>query len=164
MHVSEWRGLGYGPLLAKSLGLAFGETHFVVKGSSPTLWAAEGNRQLLSTEHDLGWVFMERRSVELADTVICGSVHLLEWMREAGYAMPARSFLWPNAFPAPDPSPAAAAGRATREGAAIQEVVFLRPAGAAQRARGVRRRHRAARTPRPGTGAHHLPRQGVDSH
>ena len=50
VHVSEWRGLGYGPLLAKALGLDFGMTHFVVKGSSPTLWSLEGNRQLVSTE------------------------------------------------------------------------------------------------------------------
>ena len=125
VHVSEWRGLGYGALLAKSLGIAFGATHFVVKGSSPTLWTAEGNRQLLSKEHELGWVFMERRSIELADTVICGSAHLLGWMREAGYAMPARSFVWPNVFPAPDPSPAAAARRAARDGAALEEVVFF---------------------------------------
>ena len=125
VHVSEWRGLGYGPLLAKSLGLAFGATHFVVKGSSPTLWQLEGYRQLLSRERELGWVFMEKRSVELADTVICGSAHLLEWMREAGYALPARSFVWPNVFPAPDPSPAAAAERAARNDAPLDEVVFF---------------------------------------
>ena len=125
VHVSEWRGLGYGPLLAKRLGLAFGGTHFVVKGSSPTLWSLEGNRQLVSTEAELGWVFMERRSVELADTVICGSAHLLGWMRAAGYDLPARAFVWPNVFPAPDPGPAAAADRAGRDGAPLREVVFF---------------------------------------
>ena len=125
VHVSEWHGLGYGPLLAKSLGLAFGTTHFVVKGSSPTLWATEGNRQLVSTERDLGWVFMERRSIELADTVICGSAHLLEWMREADYALPVRSFVWPNVFPAPDQSPSAVAERAGRECVRLEEVVFF---------------------------------------
>ena len=124
-HVSDWHGLGYGPLLAKSLGLAFGATHFVVHGHGPTLWNVEGNRQLLSTERELGWVFMERRSIELADTVTCGSAHLLEWMREAGYALPARSLVWPNPFPAPDPSPVAAAERATRDGARLEEVVFF---------------------------------------
>ena len=125
VHVSDWHGLGYGSLLAKSLGLAFGTTHFVVHGHGPTLWNAEGNRQLLSTERELGWVFMERRSIELADTVICGSAHLLEWMREAGYAMPVRSFVWPNVFPAPDPSPEAVAERAARDGARLEEVVFF---------------------------------------
>ena len=125
VHVSEWQGLGYGPLLAKLQGLAFGATHFVVKGSSPTLWQVEGNRQLLSTEQELGWVFMERRSVELADTVICGSAHLLKWMSDAGYALPARSFVWPNVFPAPDPSPEAATERVARDGARLDEVVFF---------------------------------------
>ena len=125
VHVSEWHGLGYGPLLARSLGLAFGATHFVVHGHSPTLWAVEGNRQLLHAERELGWVFMERRSVELADTLVCGSAHLLGWMRDAGYALPSRSFVWPNPFPAPDPSPGAEAGRAARDGAALAEVVFF---------------------------------------
>ena len=125
VHVSDWHGLGYGPLLAKSLGLAFGTTHFVVHGHGPTLWNVEGNRQLVSSERELGWVFMERRSVELADTVTCGSAHLLGWMREAGYAMPERSLVWPNPFPAPDPSPEAAAERAARDGARLEEVVFF---------------------------------------
>ena len=125
VHASDWHGLCYGPLLAKSLGAAFGTTHFVIHGHGPTLWNVEGNQQLVATEHELGWVFMERRSVELADTVTCGSAHLLGWMREAGYALPARSFVWPNPFPAPDRSSDAATARATRDGARLEEVVFF---------------------------------------
>ena len=125
LHVSDYRGLGYGPLLAKSLGLAFGAMHFVIHGHAPTLWAAEGNRQLLSKEQQLGWVFMEQRSVELADTLTCGSAHLLGWMRDAGYAMPARSYVWPNPFPAPETTQAAVTGRAARDGARLEEVVFF---------------------------------------
>ena len=125
VHVPDWHGLGYGALLAKSLGLAFGATHFVVTGHSPSLWATEGSRQLVHTEAELGWVFMERRSVELADTFISVSAHLIEWMRDAGYALPARAFVWPNSFPLPDPSPAGAAARAARDGAPLEEVVFF---------------------------------------
>ncbi len=125
VHVADRHGLGYGPLLAKSLGLALGATHVVVAGAAPTLWTIEGNRQLVSTEEELGRVFLEQRSVELADTVICGSAHLLEWMRKAGYDLPARSFVWPDAVPAPEPAAAAAAGRAARDGAALEEVVFV---------------------------------------
>ena len=124
-HVSDWRGLGYGPLLAKSLGIAFPSTHFVVHGHGPTLWNVEGNRQLVSTEKELAWVFMERRSVELADTVVCGSAHLLGWMRDAGYALPVRTFVWANPFTLPDSGPEAAAARAARDGAALEEVVFF---------------------------------------
>ena len=110
MHVSDRRGLGYGPLLAKSLGTNFGSTHFVVNGSGPLLWLAEASRRFLSSEHELGLVFMEKRSVELADTVISGSAYLLEWMRGAGYALPARSFVWPDPPRIADPSSAEAAG------------------------------------------------------
>ena len=125
VHASDWHGLCYGPLLAKSLGAAFGTTHFVIHGHGPTLWNVEGNQQLMATEHELGWVFMERRSVELADTVTCGSAHLLGWMRDAGYALPTRSFVWPNPFPTPDRSREAAAARAARDGAPLEEVVFF---------------------------------------
>ena len=125
VHVPDWHGLGYGALLAKSLGLAFGETHFVVVGHAPSLWATEGSGQLVHAEAELGWLFMERRSVELADTFISTSVHLIEWMRDAGYALPARAFVWPNAVPLPDPAPAAAAARAERDGAPLEEVVFF---------------------------------------
>ena len=125
VHVPDWHGLGYGPLLAKSLGLAFGATHFVVTGHAPTLWNVEGNRQLMSTEEELCWMFMERRSVELADTFISVSAHLAGWMRDAGYALPARTFVWPNAFPEPDRSPEAEAARAARDGARLEEVVFF---------------------------------------
>ena len=102
LHVADRHGLGYGPLLAKSLGVAFGKTHILLNASAPTLWTIERDCQLVSTEEDLGQVFIEQRSVELADTVICGREHLLEWMREAGYTLPARTFVWPDALPAPD--------------------------------------------------------------
>ena len=125
VHVPDWHGLGYGPLLAKSLGLGFGATHFVVMGHAPTLWNAEGNRQLLSTEEELGWMFMERRSVELADTFISVSAHLAAWMRDTGYVLPARTFVWPNAFPVPDRSPEVESARAARDGAPLDEVVFF---------------------------------------
>ena len=125
VHFPDWHGLGYGPLLAKSLGLGFGATHMVVMGHAPTLWNVEGNRQLMSTEEELAWMFMERRSVELADTFISVSAHLIEWMREAGYSLPARTFVWPNVFPEPDRSPEAVAARAARAGAPLDEVVFF---------------------------------------
>ena len=125
VHVPDWQALGYGSLLAKSLGLAFEATHFVVLGASPTLWRAEGDRRLVSTERELGWAFMERRSAELADTLVCTSRHLLEWMHGAGYALPARSFVWPNPVPAPARTPATVAERAARDGARLEEVVFF---------------------------------------
>ena len=123
VHVPDSRGLGYGPLLAKSLGLAFGATHFVVTVHAPALWELEGSRQLVSTERELGWVFMERRSVELADTAVCFSAHIGDWMHGAGYALPGRTFVWPCPFASPVVSPVAE--RAVQDGSRLEEVVFL---------------------------------------
>ena len=54
VHVPDRHGVGYGALLAKSLGLAFGATHFVVHGHAPLLWRVEGNRRFISTKEELG--------------------------------------------------------------------------------------------------------------
>ena len=153
VHVPDWHGIGYGALLAKSLGLAFGATHFVVHGHAPVLWSAEGGRRFLTTKAALGWVFMERRSVELADTFVCRSVHLLQWMREAGYALPARSFVWPRSLP----SAGTLTGRRGRAGGARRRRAggsgVLRPAHATPGARPVHSSDRPARAPGPGAGA-----------
>ena len=99
VHVSEWRGLGYYCLLAKHLGLAFQDIHFTVKCSSPTLWNQLGNLQLFHSESMLGYCFMERRSAELADTLISGSHHMLEWMLQHSYELnQSRCFVQPNVF------------------------------------------------------------------
>ena len=125
VHVPDRGAIGYGSLLAKSLGLAFGTTHFVVMGASPTLWRAEGGRRLVSTERELGWVFMERRSAELADTLVCTSGHLLEWMRAAGYGLPARTFVSSGPVSAPETTADAAAEKEARASARLREVVFF---------------------------------------
>ena len=130
VHTPDREAVGYGSLLAKSLGLSFGTTHFVVMGASPTLWRAEGDRRLVSTERELGWVFMERRSAELADTLVCTSGHLLEWMCAAGYGLPARTFVSPGPVLAPEEGPpdagtAAPAAHATHASARLREVVFF---------------------------------------
>jgi glycosyltransferase involved in cell wall biosynthesis len=97
VHVSEWRGSAYYSLLAKKQGLAFRNTVFCVKSSSPYLW----NRQYMLGPVDdtsqLVKIFAERRSVELADMVIGGSQHLLNWMIQNGYQLPeGRTFVQPN--------------------------------------------------------------------
>lgn len=97
VHVSEWRGIGYYCLVAKSLGLAFDDTVFCVKCSSPNLWAKLGGGVTYSALQDAGIAFMERRSVELADVVVSGSLHMLRWMMKHGYAVPReRAYVQPN--------------------------------------------------------------------
>ncbi|NNE22790.1 MAG: glycosyltransferase, partial [Rhizobiales bacterium] len=104
VHVSEWHGLGYYAQLAKHLGLAFQNIHFTVKCSSPTLWNQLGNQQLFEVESHLGFCFMECRSAELADTLISGSHHMLDWMLRHDYQLnQPRSFVQSNVFmPEPD--------------------------------------------------------------
>ena len=96
VHVPDWKGFGCGALLAKSLGLTFRSTHFVVHGLSSTLWRAERECRLILDEEELGWVFAEQRCVELADTFVCADERFMRWMSDVGYKFPARSFLSPT--------------------------------------------------------------------
>src|SRR6185312_1978487 len=97
VHVSEWRGSGYLSMLAKQQGLAFADTPFIVKASSPWLWNRLYTSQALERAEDLVKIEAERRSIELADVVIGGSAHLLRWMLSQGYAIAReRAFVQPN--------------------------------------------------------------------
>ncbi|MEM7170921.1 MAG: glycosyltransferase, partial [Pseudomonadota bacterium] len=87
VHLTEWRGGGYFCMLAKRLGLAFQDTLFCVKCSSPSLWNRAGGSTHIDTHIELGISFMERRSVELGDVVVSGSLHLLRWMLQHGYRL-----------------------------------------------------------------------------
>ncbi|MFT5351422.1 MAG: glycosyltransferase involved in cell wall biosynthesis [Gammaproteobacteria bacterium] len=100
VHVSEWRGLGYYSLVAKKLGIAFPDTLFCVKTSSPTLWNMEGNSELVKDPGVLIGAYMERKSVELADVVVSGSKYMLQWMLEKGYQLPDKHvYVQPNIMP-----------------------------------------------------------------
>lgn len=119
VHVSEWHGLGAFAQQARRLGLAFEQTHFAVKASSPTLWNEEGNGQALSSESQIEFAALERLSAELADTLISGSQHMLRWMSSRQYALDGRRcFVQPNVFAARQPE---ASGRAFQP----KELVFF---------------------------------------
>ena len=97
VHVSEWRGSGYLSLLAKRQGLALAGTLFIVKASSPWMWNRLYGLQPLERLDDLARVYAERRSIELADMVIGGSLHLLRWMLSQGYNVAAdTTYVQPN--------------------------------------------------------------------
>lgn len=97
VHVSEWRGSGYLCLLAKRQNLAFRDTLFVVKTSSPWIWNRLYGSQPIDRIDDLAKVHAERLSVEYADVVVGGSLHLLRWMTSQGYKIPREStFVQPN--------------------------------------------------------------------
>jgi glycosyltransferase involved in cell wall biosynthesis len=97
VHVSEWRGSGYLSLLAKRQNLAFRNTLFIVKTSSPWIWNRLYGSQPIDRIDDLAKVHAERLSVEYADVVVGGSLHLLRWMTSQGYKIPREStFVQPN--------------------------------------------------------------------
>ena len=97
VHTSEWRGGAYYALLAKRLGLAFECTLFVMKTSSPYIWNRHYRMLPLGNKAELARMYAERRVVELADIVIGGSAHLLTFMQQKGYRLPAdRTFVQPN--------------------------------------------------------------------
>ncbi len=103
VHASEWCANAYLCLQAKQTGLHFQGTKFVIKCSSPTLWNHIGNAQPIADIKTLTTMFMERRSVEMADYVICGSQYLLNWMEDQGYDLPEGvTYVQPNIFPVED--------------------------------------------------------------
>ena len=97
VHVSEWRGSAYLSLLAKRQGLGLQDTLFIVKTSSPWLWNRLYGSLPLEQAPELAKTIAERRSVELADMVVGGSLHLIRWMETQGYDVPRRrSYVQPN--------------------------------------------------------------------
>ncbi|MEO0587864.1 MAG: glycosyltransferase, partial [Planctomycetota bacterium] len=129
VHVSEWRGLGMVSMLARKQGLALNDTVFLVKSSSPWLWNREHGYHTVDRMSDLPKMFAEMRSIELGDMVIGGSKHLLRWMLEHGYRMPARSYSQPNVVVPPklESVQAMAAERVASAGSRvpIEEIVFF---------------------------------------
>ena len=126
VHMSEWRGTGYYCLLAKQQGLAFQDTLFCVKCSSPTLWSRLGGYQVLDDRAQLIRCFIERRCVEVADIVVSGSLHMLRWMLEQGYNLPrARCYVQPNVMLKSTYSTDHTGAKNDFSMAAIDEIVFF---------------------------------------
>lgn len=97
VHTSEWRGGAIYALMAKRMGLAFPQTLFLVKTSSPHIWNRHYQMQPIEQDNLVAAAYAERKCVELADMVIGGSAHLITFMGEIGYRLPlANVFVQPN--------------------------------------------------------------------
>ncbi len=97
IHTSEWRGGTLYALMAKRLGLAFQETLFLVKTSSPHIWNRHYQMQPIERRELVLAAYAEQKCVELADVVIGGSAHLITFMDQIGYKLPAANvFVQPN--------------------------------------------------------------------
>lgn len=97
VHTSEWRGGTVYALMAKRLGLAFQETLFLVKTSSPHIWNRHYQMQPIERRELVLAAYAEQKCVELADAVIGGSAHLITFMGQIGYKVPEQNvFVQPN--------------------------------------------------------------------
>lgn len=97
VHTSEWRGGAYYALMAKRLGLAFENTLFVVKASSPHIWNRHYQMQSIDHHNLYSVMHLEQKCIEWADMVVGGSAHLLRFMESVGYKLPdKRVFVQPN--------------------------------------------------------------------
>ncbi|MCA1750026.1 MAG: glycosyltransferase family 4 protein, partial [Sphingomonadales bacterium] len=97
VHSSEWRGGAFYCLQAKRMGLAFRDTLFVIKTSSPYIWNRHYQLQLVESPDLLAASFAEQKCVEWADMVVGGSAHLLSFMEHVGYRLPeGRTYVQPN--------------------------------------------------------------------
>ncbi|QLC21323.1 glycosyltransferase family 4 protein [Parasphingopyxis sp. CP4] len=97
VHSSEWRGGAFYALQAKRLGLAFHETVFLTKTSSPYIWNRHYQMQPIDNVDLLIASYAEQKCVEWTDMVIGGSAHLLSFMDHIGYRLPeGRTYVQPN--------------------------------------------------------------------
>ncbi|HET7326697.1 MAG TPA: glycosyltransferase family 4 protein [Nocardioidaceae bacterium] len=97
VHTSEWRGGLVYALAAKRLGLAFRETLFLVKTSSPHIWNRHYQMRPIERRELVLASYAEQKCVELADAVIGGSAHLISFMDRIGYSLPETNvFVQPN--------------------------------------------------------------------
>lgn len=97
VHTSEWRGGLVYALMAKRLGLAFRDTLFLVKTSSPYIWNRHYQMHPITEGHLVTAAHAEQKCVELADAVIGGSAHLISFMDRIGYRLPCDNvFVQPN--------------------------------------------------------------------
>lgn len=120
VHFVESLGHGFYPLLAKRQGLAFGAATMVVGAHSPRRWLAEAHGMPFDHPVELGDEFMERRCLELADVVVAPSAHMLDWLRDHGTRLPARSYVQQYATSFEQPPPTEGSGPSP-----VEELVFF---------------------------------------
>ena len=94
---NDCRGTAYYPLLSRRTGdPRLAGTIMCVVAHSSTQWIAEINEQSIASIDDLRVIELERRSIELADTVISPSAYLLRKYHEYGWELPKETFVQPN--------------------------------------------------------------------
>jgi glycosyltransferase involved in cell wall biosynthesis len=86
----------YTAIRLRSLGLAFEGTAFVVFCHGTRQWITDVSRKVRVLPGAQGVTLLERASVELADAVVSPSAYLVDWMQDAGWELPPRTFVIPH--------------------------------------------------------------------
>jgi len=92
-------GIGYYTQLARWQGIAFDEATIIVRFGATRSAAVQQDNQLVEDVTLLDEMYLEQRSVELADTVVCTDEAQLAWLRDEGWSLPQHTYV----IPAPPP-------------------------------------------------------------
>lgn len=85
----QYQSTGFSSFQAKRLGIAFERTRLILVLNGPRLWIEEYNlRPPRKRAADLAVDYIEEYCSEHADTVLCPSRSLVEWMRSRGWKLP----------------------------------------------------------------------------
>jgi hypothetical protein len=93
IHFSDCAGLAFYAVQAKHVGVAFETAVLCVNAIGPTAWEKNLSGVQFENQQDLAIDFMERRSIALADLVLCSSNTL---PATDGVFRPGRSFNKPR--------------------------------------------------------------------
>ncbi len=99
VHFPELLASGFHTLEAKRQGLILAHTFVCVGIHSMTLWLRTAMQEWNVGVIDLELDYMERRSVELADSVVSPSQYLLNWIAEQGWVLPGQALVQPYVQP-----------------------------------------------------------------
>lgn len=96
VHFVEWTGAAFYSVAARRQGIALNKTSICVTVQGPSLWLKEQDREQSVDKDDLTTDFLERKSVEMADYVVCPSKYIAEWMTDRNWVLPAQSYVQPS--------------------------------------------------------------------
>lgn len=96
VYFNEHHGSGYFALLAKRAGFSpFAQQVHCAITHGGMEWVFDINDHYMRGRHDIEWMGLERRSVELADVVVGPSQYLLAKYRDYGWKLPHRTYHQP---------------------------------------------------------------------
>ena len=99
VHFNDCCGDGSLSLVAKRVGLAFGDSLFVTALHSPSEWVLEHNQTLPTSLMLSAYSYSERLSVSSTDVLWCPSRYLLNWVEDRGFELPTHTYVQQYCLP-----------------------------------------------------------------